>query len=128
MTPDKMTFNGKYKFGLYDSAFKMISRELLEDKLEVVDGAPAEFQIAFGPVKWYENTLNEGYVLEIKYKDVDKAIQRKVPSEGFFSQLIYDYIKAADNVVKRFCQEKDLVVVNHINSWPVYQAIVLKKV
>lgn len=116
-----------HRFGLYNKNFQMASQEMLEEKLEEVRGQTSSFKIVAGPLKWGGNILKDTYVLEVHYKNSEDAHSQRLPLNGFNSMLCYDYADKAMELANQFCGEQGLVVNNHLNSWPEYQAVVSRK-
>lgn len=119
------------KVGLYNKNFQMASKEIVGERTCDVRGNNARFQIVAGPLIWDGSPLSKTYVLEIRYEDSEKNHREKLdktPGVSSFSQhLCPDYAEQAHRLAEEFCKEHDLLLNNHLNSWPVYQAVVSKK-
>ena len=87
----------------------------------------ALFKTALGPLILRGTPLKETYVLEIHYEDSERAHAQTLPFEGFGSQICFDYAEVAHELAFQLCEEKNLVMSNHLNSWPEFQAIVSRK-
>ena len=117
----------KTRIGLYNENFQMDSQEILEAKTEDVNGIESKFNITAGPLIFRGKPLKETYVLEIHYRDSEEEHRKTLFLEGFGSNLPSDYAHKVHELADKFCKERNLVINNHINSWPEYQAIVSKK-
>ena len=115
------------RMGLYNENFKMTSQEILEEKVEKIRRENARFKIIAGPLVFDGRALEKTYVLEVHYKDSEDAHTSKLPLGGFGSALCYDYMETATKLAEEFCKEKGFVINTHLNSWPIYQAVVSKE-
>lgn len=117
----------KLKIGLYNENFKISKQEILEVKLDEVRNEKALFSIYAGPLLFQGESLKETYILEIHYKTSEDGHRKKLPLNGFNSQLCFDYAEKAHELASDFCDRKGFTINNHLNSWPVYQAVISKK-
>jgi hypothetical protein len=115
------------KVGMYNKNFKMTSKEMLEERVEEVRGKNANFAISAGPLIFRGKTLQDTYVLDIDYEASYDAHLNTLIGGGFGARLFDDYGKKANELAKEFCDKNNLVINNHLNSWPKYQAVVSRK-
>lgn len=112
--------------GLYNKNFKISSEEISEEKSEKVEEFPADFNIMAGPMKLQGTVYKNLYVLEIHYNESYESHRKTLPLNGFNSQLCLDYAEKVNEIAENFCKEKGFTLENHLNSWPEFQAIILK--
>jgi len=110
--------------GAYNPNFKMASREILEEKICEVRERGAKFNISCGPLLWQGKPLEKTYVLEIHYYDSLEDHSKHLLLGGWASMLSDSYAIQAHKLVKEFCEKKHLIINQHLNSYPEYQAIV----
>ena len=102
------------------------SSERMADRKDMkVRNFPASFKIGVGKAV-FGNTepLNDWFVLEIEYEDSKNEHASTLPSNGWDSQLRLEYANTTHDLADSFLQENDLILINHLNSWPKYRAIV----
>lgn len=116
--------NMETRIGLYNDFFKMNSEEVVEHKIEEVRGRNSNFKLAIGPLYFGGKVLKNTYVLEIHYRESNEAHSKNLPLEGFGSHLHSDYAEKANDLATQFCKDNNLILNNHLNSWPEFQAIV----
>lgn len=117
----------KYKIGLYKKNIGMFSKEILEEKVLNIEGHDSKFEITSGQLILNGCPLKKTYLLEIHYKNSQDEHSKTLPLNGWNRQLSYDYMGKAHTIAKQFCEENNMIINHHINSWPEYQAIVSKK-
>lgn len=127
MTEEKSNEENSVKVGLYNKNFKMASKEMLEERAENIRGRNSNFSISAGPLIWEGKQLKDTYVLEINYRDSEEAHRSSLWLGGWGQCLFHDYGKKANELARKFCDENGLMINNHLNSWPEYQAIVSKR-
>jgi hypothetical protein len=115
------------KVGLYNDKFKMSSGEMLEERTEKVRGRDANFAIIAGPLVLGGQTMKDTYLLDIDYEASYSSHRNSLPWQGFGQCLFYDYGEKANELAKDFCNKNNLILNNHLNSWPKYQAVVSRK-
>lgn len=116
------------RVGLYNEHIKMDRREISEEKFEEVRGSrTSKFNIYAGPLVINDHILNETYVLEIDYRQSEKSTRGELGMDSFGSHLFHDYAEKANNLAQKFCEEQGFEIHRHINSWPQFQAIVVKQ-
>lgn len=114
------------RIGLYNKAFQMASKKILEEKTCDIRGYKAVFNLVAGPLVSGAHTLEDTYILEINYEDSEKEHRKKLPLGGWNSHLCPDYAKEANELASKFLEEKGFSLVNHFNSWPEFQALIAK--
>lgn len=116
------------KISCYNKNFQM-SKQGVEHKDIAckVRSHNASFKTSLGLLVFNGEVLEKTYVLEIHYKNSKDAHAKTLPLNGFASQLCYDYAEEAHRLASQLCEEKNLVINNHLNSWPEFQAIVSKR-
>ncbi len=115
------------KIGLYNTDFKMQSEDILEKKIETIRGQESKFEIIAGRMTFNNYKYNKTFVLEVHYRDSEEAHSRKLPLNGFNSGICFDYMEKATELAEKFCEEHNFVFNTHLNSWPIYQAIISKE-
>lgn len=114
------------KIGLYNKNFQMSEKEIEKDITRKVWNKNATFEVSLGPLVFDGETLKETYVLEIHYLSSKEAHRQTLPMGGFNSQIGLDYAEEAHKLASEFCEEENLVLNTHLNSFPEFQAIVSK--
>jgi hypothetical protein len=76
---------------------------------------------------WRGKTLQDTYVLDIDYEASYDNHLNSLIGGGFGSYLFSDYGEMANELAREFCDKNNLLINQHLNSWPKYQAIVSRK-
>jgi hypothetical protein len=115
------------RVGMYNDAFKMASKEMLEERTVKVRGRDAKFSLIAGPLIWMDKTLKDTFVLDIDYEASYESHDRILPLGGWGSCLCLSYGEKAHELAREFCEKNNLMINAHLNSWPKYQAVVSRK-
>ena len=113
--------------GCYDKNLEIITEETREERFVQVRRENSKFRIVLGPLALMKQPMEGFYALEIHYKDSENHHTSKLTLGGFGSMIFYDYAEKAHELAEKFCEEKCLTLEKHINSWPVFQAVVRKE-
>ena len=113
--------------GLYNKNLKMGKGIIIEEKICNIRGKSAFFRIEAGPLILGDQYLEGTHILEIDYQESEKVHKEQLGAFSFGACLYTDFAEKAHELASGFCKEHGFEIFNHVNSWPKYQAIVLKK-
>ncbi len=85
----------------------------------------SRFDILAGPLVFQGDLLKDTYVLEIDYSASEKAHKARLGETFIFGSHLYvDYAEVAHDLASKFCEENGFTINNHLNSWPIFQAVI----
>jgi chaperonin cofactor prefoldin len=105
------------RLGTYDSSYKIAEEEISKEYKRAVKGSDDTFRVVVGPLHWNDTTFENTYMIEINYRDLG----------GRIYDFYKDYARQVNKLAQDFCEEHGFEINKHINSWPEFQAVVVKK-
>lgn len=118
--------NLNVKIGMQSTKFQMAEPKKPEEFGRTVDNFHAIFKVACGPLIFDGIPCSSTLFLEITYKEAEDTHRQLLGARSFGSHLCMDYAEEAHKVAGEYCKKHHLVLNEHLNSWPVFQAIVSK--
>lgn len=113
------------RIGLYNNNFqKKAINEISEERICNIGNFNSIFRISIGPLLLKDEPLEKTYVLEINYDNAEREHRQELGAFSFDSMLCFDYAKKANQLAEEFCKENNLLINDHFNSWPEFQAVV----
>jgi len=117
-----------YRIGLYNENLQIAAEEILEKKVAKIRNYNAIFNVVAGPLKLNDHTYKETYMIEIHSEEAQKEHREQLGSIATFGSHLYaDYADASKKLAEEFCEEHNFEMSKEFNSWPEYQACIVKK-
>lgn len=118
--------NFNVKIGMQNEKLQMSEPKKSEEFHRTVDDFCAIFMVACGPLIFDGTLCNNTFFLEITYKEAEDTHRKLLGARSFGSHLCIDYAEEAHKVADEYCKKNDFILNEHLNSWPVFQAVVSK--